>query len=71
MTKKHIGENIKLLALNYYFNNKITQIEISNIFNIEISNIFNVNTRTLSRWIRAYKNNENLTRKTENIFHIS
>ena len=29
MTKKHIDENIKLLALNYYLNNKITQIEIS------------------------------------------
>ena len=35
MTKKHIGENIKLLALNYYFNNKITQIEISNMFNVD------------------------------------
>ena len=35
MIKKHIGENIVLLDLNYYFSNNITQIEISKMFNAD------------------------------------
>ena len=58
MSKKHIDQSIKLLALNYYLNNKITQKEISKIFNI--------NTRTFQRWIKMYKNNIDLSRKNRN-----
>ena len=55
MIKKHIGENIVLLDLNYYFSNNITQIEISKMFNAD--------TITFRRRMRAYENDKNLTRK--------
>tara|TARA_B110000977_G_scaffold96901_1_gene127704 strand:+ start:996 stop:1196 length:201 start_codon:yes stop_codon:yes gene_type:complete len=51
---QHLGEVVKLLAINYYKNNDLTQQEVANIFN--------VTKRTLQNWLNAYENNT-LSRK--------
>ena len=51
---QHLSEVVKLLAINYYKNNDLTQEEVANIFN--------VTKRTLQNWLNAYDNNT-LSRK--------
>ena len=51
---QHLSEVVKLLAINYYKNNDLTQEEVANIFN--------VTKRTLQNWLNAYENNT-LSRK--------
>jgi len=51
---QHLSEVVKLLAINYYKNNDLTQQEVANIFN--------VTKRTLQNWLNAYENNT-LSRK--------
>jgi transposase len=51
---KHLSELVKLLAINYYKNNDLTQQEVANIFS--------VTKRTLQNWLNAYENNT-LSRK--------
>ena len=46
---QHLSEVVKLLAINYYKNNDLTQQEVANIFN--------VTKRTLQNWLNAYENN--------------
>ena len=55
---QHLSEVVKLLAINYYKNNDLTQEEVANIFN--------VTKRTLQNWLNAYENNT-LSRKKKNI----
>ena len=49
-----MSEVVKLLAINYYKNNDLTQQEVANIFS--------VTKRTLQNWLNAYENNT-LSRK--------
>ena len=51
---QHLSEVVKLLAINYYKNNDLTQQEVANIFN--------VTKRTLQNWLNAYEKNT-LSRK--------
>ena len=52
---QHLSEIVKLLAINYYKNNDLTQQEVANIFSIT--------KRTLQNWLNAFENNTLLRKK--------
>ena len=55
MVKSRLSVDVKIMAIEYYYNNNSSLDTVSQIFKI--------NEKTLRRWINKYKNNqlENLT----------
>ena len=57
MVKSRLSVDVKIMAIEYYYNNNSSLDTVAQIFKI--------NEKTLRRWINKYKNNklENLTQK--------
>jgi len=57
MVKSRLSIDVKIMAIEYYYNNNSSLDTVAQIFKI--------NEKTLRRWINKYKNNklENLTQK--------
>ena len=57
MVKSRLSVDVKIMAIEYYYNNNCSLDTVAQIFKI--------NEKTLRRWINKYKNNklENLTQK--------
>jgi len=59
---KHKGIDYKTSAVQHYLNNNESMDKVCKIFNCKKT--------TLKVWVHNYQNNKNLTRRTENLYHI-